>query len=208
MSVRICTICNTELTGPYCQHCGQQDTGKRVSLIELCSDFIAAIFSLEKSVLGTMRYLITDPYKIIYNYWAGYRNYYHSPGKLAFYALFFIGLHFAFIDKDFLGVYFRTNTNLSAQVALMILFLPLFSLASYFTYFRRGYTFLEHFIAVTYLFSCWAIIFVIIDDVIHFLFPSFLKIDFIIIFILVLSVWTAKVFSKNRTGTNFYYILF
>ncbi|MFN7116635.1 MAG: hypothetical protein ACK4TA_07520 [Saprospiraceae bacterium] len=202
MNTRICTICQTELVGAYCHNCGQHDTGKRVNFTELISDFVSAIFSLERSVLGTLRYIVLDPLKVIQNYWAGYRNYYHSPGKLAFYALFFIGLHFAFIGKDFLGVHFRTNTNLSAQVALLILFLPLLTTISWLTYFRRGYHFLEHFIAITYLFSTWAILFVIIDDLTSLLLPGLLKFDFIIIFLPTLFIWVARVFSKNQYWTS------
>jgi hypothetical protein len=61
------------------------------------------MFSLERSVLASWWLVIRQPDKIIGNYWAGNRGYYHSPGRLTFYAAFVIGLNFALFGNELLG---------------------------------------------------------------------------------------------------------
>lgn len=198
MEPKTCTICGTDLIGAYCHNCGQHDTGKRVRWSEMISDFISGIFSLERSVLGTMYHLVTKPQKVIENYWAGYRNYYHSPGKLAFYALFIIGLHFAFIGGKILGLTVRATDNVSPQVILLLFFIPLISLASYVTFLKRRRNFLEHFVATTYLFSCWIIILVILDDLVSWILPTFLDNSALFIFAIILFLWSARIFTIKQ----------
>ncbi|MDN5200512.1 hypothetical protein QQ008_04045 [Fulvivirgaceae bacterium BMA10] len=195
---KICTICHTELIGQYCHECGQKVTHKKLSLSTVLSDMMANIWSMEGTVLATMIHLIKDPFKVINNYWLGNRNYYHSPGKLVFYCLFIAGLHFAFLGNTILGMKLTVTNNMSPQIGFLLFFFPLLLIASYVTYFRRGYSFLKHFVAVIYIFSCWSIIFIIFDDLVRWLFGNILGKIPLLLFPIVLFVWIARIFSKRK----------
>jgi len=199
--MKICTICDAQLQGEYCHVCGQRTTGKRISFREWVSDAISGIFSLERSVLASWWMVIRQPDKIIGNYWAGNRGYYHSPGRLAFYAAFVIGLSFAFFGTELLGLNLTfTNIPVPPQLILLILIIPLYALTSWLTFIRQKHNFLEHLVAMIYLFSTWIVIFVIVDDLQWYLFDKIIDLGMVMLFILVLFIWTARVHSpsKNR----------
>jgi hypothetical protein len=201
-----CTICSTELQGEFCHVCGQRNTGKRITFREWISDSISGMFSVERSVLASWWLVIRQPERIIKNYWAGNRGYYHSPGRLAFYAAFVIGLSFTLFGTELLGVNLTfTNLPVPPQLILLVLLIPLYALSSKLTFFRQKHNFLEHLIAMIYLFSTWIVIFVIIDDLQWYLFDKIIDIGMVIIFIFILFIWTARVHSPSKNWKNILY---
>jgi hypothetical protein len=192
-----CTICQTVLIGEYCHVCGQQNTGKKITLRESVSDLIAGIFSLEHSILATLWSVLRNPHLVIQNYWCGFRGYYHSPGKLAFYAAFLLGLHFAFIGNEFLGFNIQ-STNIPPQVGLLALLLPLYSLTSKITFIRQKHSFLEHSTAMIYLFSTWIVVFIIIDIVQRIVLGNFLDEGMFVLFMIILFAWNTRVQSPHH----------
>jgi hypothetical protein len=198
-----CAICSTELQGEFCHVCGQRNTGKRITFREWVSDSISGIFSFERSVLATWWQVIHKPDTIIKNYLDGNRGYYHSPGRLAFYAAFVIGLSFALFGTELLGVNLTfTNIPVPPQLILLLLLIPLYALTSRLTFFREKKNFLEHMIAMIYLFSTWIVIFVVIDDLQWYFFDKIIDIGMVIFFIVILFIWTARVHSPKKNWTN------
>ena len=203
MATQNCTICDAELKGEFCHVCGQRTTGKRISFREWLSDSIAGIFSLERSVLASWWLVIRQPERIIENYWTGNRGYYHSPGRLAFYAAFVIGLSFTLFGNELLGLNLTfTNMPVPPQLILLVLLIPLYSLASWLTFIRQKHNFLEHLVAMIYLFSTWIVIFVVVDDLQWYLFNKIIDIGMVIIFIIILFIWTARVHSPSKNWRN------
>lgn len=191
------------MLGEFCHACGQRITGKRISFREWLSDAISGMFSLERSVLFSWWLVIRQPDRIIENYWAGNRGYYHSPGRLAFYAAFVIGLSFTFFGNELLGVNLKfTNIAVPPQLLLLVLLISLYTLTSKITFFRQKHNFLEHLIAMIYLFSTWIVIFVIIDDLQWYLFDKVIDVGMAIIFIFILFIWTARVHSPSKKWKN------
>ncbi len=193
-----CTICNTKLADKYCQVCGQYNTGKKISFYELIADFMAGMFSLERSVLATMWLLIRRPEIVIQNYWAGWRGYYPSPGKIAVYAAFVVGLHFAFLGKEFLGLN-MTFTNVPPQFGLIILLIPLYSLSSKITFFRQKHRYIEHLISTVYLYSTWIIVFTFLDIIQKYVLGNFLDEGMFLLYMLVLFLWTTLVYAAKSS---------
>ena len=101
-----CTVCATQLQGPYCHQCGQKHTGKTAGMRLLMQEFVATFFSLEKSGLATLWALVVRPNEVISNYIAGNRGYWQSPSKLVFYALLVFGLHSWWSDSEVLNMSF------------------------------------------------------------------------------------------------------
>ncbi len=195
-----CTICHTDLVGLYCHICGQQNTGKKITLHDTISDLISGVFSLEHSILATFWSIIRNPKLIIQNYWLGFRGYFHSPGKLAFYAAFIVGLHFAFIGSEFLGLNIQF-TNIPPQVGLLVVLLPLYSLTSKISFFKEQHSFLEHATAMIYLFSTWIVVFIIIDIIQRFILGSIIDEGMFVLFMFILFLWNARLHSPNQKKT-------
>ena len=99
-AISTCTICKTELQGPYCTTCGKHYLGRRVNTWDVIGGWLSGLLTPERSVLGTFRQLLTQPQFVVQNYWSGFRGYYLSPGQLVVYMLFVIGVHLAFVDQD------------------------------------------------------------------------------------------------------------
>ena len=198
-----CTICDTELLDEYCHVCGQRHTGRRISFKEWATDSISGMFSLERSVLASWWLVIRNPVKIIENYWDGNRGYYHSPGRLAFYAAFIIGLHFAFIGYELLGLNLTfTNMVLPPQLILIILLVPFYTVISKLTFFRIKRRFLEHLIGVVYIFSTWIVLFIILDDLQWYFFDKLIDETMVLIFIITFFIWNTRLHSSSKKWTS------
>jgi hypothetical protein len=201
--IKKCTICHTVLQGDYCHVCGQRSTGKRISFREWASDAVSGMFSVERSVFASWWLLIRQPDKIIKNYWDGNRGYYHSPGRLAFYAAFVIGLSFALFGTELLGLNLTfTNIPVPPQLVLIILLIPQHAVITKITFFRQKIRFLEHLIAMIYLFSTWIVIFVIIDNLQWYFFGKIIDETMVLIFIIILFIWTARLYSPSKKWTS------
>lgn len=92
-----CTVCGTKVEQNYCPQCGQLKGKSDITFMSMLNDFFMSILDLEKSVFAGILLVITNPTKIIKNYWSGNRNYYPSPGKVLIYALAVAALHLAYI---------------------------------------------------------------------------------------------------------------
>ena len=133
----------------------------------------------------------------------GWRGYYQSPGKLTVYAAFVVGLHFAFIGNEFLGVNVQF-TNIPPQLGLIIVLIPFYSLTSKITFFKQKHTYLEHLISMIYLFSTWIIIFIVLDMIQKYIFGNIIDEGMFAAYIVVLFIWAARI---HASGSKWYVIL-
>jgi hypothetical protein len=86
---------------------------------------------------------------------------------------------------------------------LIILLIPLCSLASRLTFFRKKRSYLEHLIAMIYLFSTWIILFVIADLIQKYVLLNVIDEGMFLSFMIVLFVWTARL---HAPGTKWYQV--
>ncbi|MFT6815471.1 MAG: hypothetical protein ACJAZ3_001381 [Sphingobacteriales bacterium] len=169
-----CSICNSEITALYCPTCGQKVTGKRTKISEVASSIISSVFNLNKGIIGNFKTLIQHPSTIVHNYFDGNRRYYYSPGQMLLLCLFVLGLHLAFVNKEILGLSISISgaaggfrVLLSPELLLLSLLLPIFSLVTYLTFFKKKYNFAEHLASALYIYSLLIVVFTIIGDVFY-----------------------------------------
>ena len=132
------------------------------------------------------------------------RNYYYSPVKMLTLALFVIGIHVVFVNKDILGVSVNMNgvskemsVIFSPQVFFITLMLPLISVVTYITYFKQKHNVLEHITSVTYLFAFWAVVITIFWDLLEFVLGDPDSLGAFVLFTLCLFIWTARIFTRS-----------
>jgi len=193
---KVCNICNLETTGEYCPQCGQRITGKRLYFNSFAKDLVFNLFDLERTGLGTILLLIKNPFKVIGNYWEGNRKYYDAPGKLIVYALLVIGIHIIIHDNLIFGLSFDIN-GIAPQALFLLIFLSFLTLSSYLTYIRQKRTILEHVVATIYLFGCWVIIIIILNDVFIYLTKTDINLISFLVFMALIFIWTARTFCKR-----------
>jgi len=174
---KTCTICQIEIINSYCGDCGQKINTKKTTILSIISDFVSNMLSLERSVFATLIKLIISPGKVIDNYMLGFRNYYQSPAKILFYALTYAAIHVTYIDSYILGGDMQSST-FSNQFLFSAVFIPFTILTSYLTFIRRKYGFTKHLVTMLYLTSCFFLVFMILYDLIVWLWSDYL-IEFI-----------------------------
>lgn len=192
-NIKYCNICNVRSLGEYCHICGQKNTGKKLNILTVTQDFLSNLFSLEKSGVATMIYIIKAPLKVIKSYWDGYRRYFEPPSKLILYASIIIGIHIIYHDNLIFGVQFTDEP----QGFFIVLFLALLTFSSYITYFKRKYSFLEHLIANIYLFCTWVIVMIILYEIIFYFIGESLGLSCSFSFLLIgfILIYSSKVMS-------------
>lgn len=192
-----CPNCNIAFQGKFCHQCGQKYVAKRVTFWNIISDYFVQIFSFERSGIATFAQIIVAPQKIIFHYLNGYRNYYQSPGRLLLYFITIAGLYVFLVSEKLFGMSISVG-ELSPQVGLIVILIPLLTLSSYLTYLKSKRHFGEHFIAQTYLFAVFGIIVIIMEGLLRKLFDQDIEFNVFGILILAIVLWTSFVFSQNR----------
>lgn len=192
-----CPNCNIVFQGKFCYQCGQKHVNKKVTLWNIISDYFVQIFSFERSGIATFAQLIIAPRKIIFHYLNGYRNFYQSPGRLLLYFITVAGLYVFLVSKKLFGISINVG-ELSPQVGLIIILIPLLSLSSYLTYFKSKHNFGEHFIAQTYLFAVFGIILIVLEGFFRKIIGLTIDFNGFSILITTIILWTSFVFSRKQ----------
>jgi hypothetical protein len=105
-----CINCGSELTGIYCNNCGQERV-KRLEVNTILHDVTHGILHWENSVLKTFKYLVLNPGKTVKDYISGRRKSFVKPFSyfIAIQTLFVLVFHrmsekyFAFLNVDLKG---------------------------------------------------------------------------------------------------------
>ena len=191
-----CTICQNEITKKYCSNCGQKVSISDTTLKSLILDFISNLFSLEKSVFAGMMIIITNPKKIIVNYWLGHRNYYPSPSKLLVFAIAIAALHLTYVNENLLGLAFEVEGG-GGQFIFWIIFFPFLSFTSYVCFYRKKYSLAKHVISIGYIASCFFMITTVVNDLLNY-FSIDVNVLAFIIFLMLVFIWNGRVFISKQ----------
>lgn len=160
-------------------------------------DWVANVFSLERSVFATMIKLLLDPRKIVENYWLGNRGYQPSPGKIFFYGLACAALHITYVNSELLGLTLNL-VGVQAQLFFWALFFPLLTVSSLLTFIRKKQPFTKHLISLTYIGSSFFIIVTILQDAMTIALENYLTANAFFLFLICVMLWNAITFSGPR----------
>lgn len=191
-----CTICTNAVSGTYCSNCGQQMNRKPITFISVIVDFVANVFSLERSVLAFIFKILINPKKIISNYWLGNRKFYPSPGKVFFYSLAVAAVHISFVNEQLLGLDFDLQ-EVKSQFFFWLLIFPMLLITSFLWYIRRERAFIKSLVSLLYLASSLFIVLTVIPDVIGLIATDVIGPFAFIIFFILIFISNARVMDNS-----------
>jgi hypothetical protein len=102
---KICLNCGAQLTGRYCQVCGQENTEPKETVWGLVSHFFNDITHFDGKFFSTVKYLIAKPGFLSAEYIKGRRASYLHPIRMYVFtsAFFFIIFFSLFPPESFVG---------------------------------------------------------------------------------------------------------
>lgn len=191
-------MCAIPIKENYCTRCGQGFTNQPTSTLSLIVDFFSNFFSLEKSGFATIFKILKNPKPIVENYYAGYRKYHASPGKIMLYGIATVALHVNFIDEEIMGLSLELD-NLNKQYSFWLFLLPFLLLVSYLSFIRIEKSFSKNLISLIYIATSLFIIITIINDFIILVWDKEFHVWPLIIYIFLVFLWNSRVFTpKNK----------
>ncbi|MEP6749250.1 MAG: DUF3667 domain-containing protein [Bacteroidota bacterium] len=98
---KICLNCGAELTGRYCQVCGQENTEPKETVWGLVSHFLSDITHFDGKFFSTVKYLISKPGFLSAEYIKGRRaSYLHPIRMYVFTSAFFFIIFFSLFNPQ------------------------------------------------------------------------------------------------------------
>lgn len=94
LEIKVCQNCGHEDSGRFCSNCGQSFINLNRPMKEILGDFLG-IFSIDRSILNTIRPFLFKPGFLTSEYLAGRRKRYMSPVKL----YIFLSIVFFFVAR-------------------------------------------------------------------------------------------------------------
>jgi hypothetical protein len=196
---RKCTVCSAEISEKYCSNCGQYFKNKRVTFFTILGDLFDNVFSLEKSFFKNMKTGLSQPEKIVLNYWNGYRGFYYSPGRFFTITSLFMALHYLF-STHFLGIKATAKNDFPTELAITLLNILFLTFLSFIiTYLKYKKNFYEHLILNIYNVSLWTILFVPISILSSQLnVESNVEVFLFIPFHILIILWNSRAFEMSK----------
>ncbi len=180
-----CKNCDSELIGNFCSNCGQTKKVSKITWPFFLAEISDNIFQINRGLFYTLKELFVRPGQTIRFFIEGKRKNYFKPIAYAFTlsTLFFIiARHFesgTFISDAISGYSAAANDfeegSRTAKIdgkilpklnwfadnyaVTVLLLLPIFSLASYISFLKAGWNYLEHFVINAYITGQQAIIY-------------------------------------------------
>lgn len=175
-----CKNCNEIIDGNFCSNCGQSTKIERINLANFLQELSESIFQIDRGFFYTLKKLFIRPGHSIRAYLQGKRKNHFKPIT---YALFLSTVYFlvsqltgtpTFIG-DFLEGFARADSEAATAIQqikvitwfadnyayTVLMLLPVYSLASFITFKKSSYNYLEHFVLNTYITGQQAIIYTI-----------------------------------------------
>jgi len=190
-----CSVCSNEIKGKYCSNCGQYHNVKRLTFTKFLGDIFDSIFSLEKSFFRNIRIGLSQPGKLVLNYWNGFRKFYYSPGKFFTIASLFLLLHYS-IANDFLGII--VTSTVSSQFVILFTNILLLTFSSFLIYLQFKKNIFEHLVLNIYNVSLWTIIFFPISVIASLTLNDKIEQMFYIPYHILIIVWNSKAFELTK----------
>lgn len=161
-----CKNCNNHFEGKYCNNCGQSADTERLDFKFLIKNLHKNFIKyFHKGIFYTSRQLFTRPGHSIREYIEGKRvNHFEPIGLLLTFAAFYAVLYHTFDVNMFSGLSentldgkldFKSVSNWITDHFAMVtlLFVPIYSIGSYLSFWKQDYNFYEHFYLNTFLAS-------------------------------------------------------
>lgn len=212
-----CKNCGEIVSGKFCSDCGQKTSIGKITLSRLIRDLSESIFQLNSGLLYTLKELFVQPGKSVHNYLNGKRKKHFKPIA---YVLFFCTLYFLISKLNGQNTWLNRaisgfsegaySSEMKSEFPILItwfaknyayatLFLiPIFSFASYISFYRFKTNYLEHIVLNCYITGNQAI-FYSIFSLLHSTFNNESLESFSVIVAMAYSFW---VFSRFFTGGN------
>ena len=206
-----CKNCDQTYSGHFCNNCGQPADTHKLNLHFILHDIQHAFFHFDKGVLFTAKELFTRPGDSIREFIEGKRVKHFKPISLVIILATLYGVlrhlfHFSVLDKkavsEIQGVEYESlNEWISHHYYWIILLsIPMFSIASYIVFRKQGYNFIEHFVLNTYMASQRLILRIAIFPITKYYTESSynkLFVDILMLMDIVLIFWTYITFFNN-----------
>lgn len=190
-----CSVCSNEIKENYCSNCGQYYKAKRLNFTGFLGDIFDSIFSLERSFFRNIRTGLSQPEKLVLNYWDGFRKYYYSPGKFFTIASLFLLFHYS-IANDFLGII--VSSNISSQFVILLTNILLLTFSSFLIYIQFRKNIFEHLILSIYNVSLWTIVFFPISVILSLTINDKKEQLFYIPYHILIILWNSKAFELTK----------
>ncbi len=206
-----CKNCNQPFSGNFCNNCGQSSDTHKLNLHFVLHDIQHAFFHFDKGVLFTAKELFTRPGNSIREFIEGKRIKHFKPISLVIVLATTYGIlrhlfNFSILDKNEVskiqGVEYESlNEWISHHYYWIILLsIPMFSIASYLVFRKQGYNFIEHFVLNTYMASQRLILRIAIFPITKYISESSynkLFVDVLMLMDIVLIFWSYITFFNN-----------
>ena len=170
-----CKNCNHEVDGNFCSNCGQSTQIDRINISSFSRELSEGVFQVNKGFFYTLKELSTRPGKSIQEYLQGKRKYHFKPIA---YVLLLSTIYFLLskitgsstLSGDFLEGFSNADQETEVakkQIKIIVWFvnhyayttLMLIPLASFISFKKSNYNYLEHIILNTYTTGQQAIIY-------------------------------------------------
>lgn len=206
-----CKNCDQTYSGHFCNNCGQSADTHKLNLHFILHDIQHAFFHFDKGVLFTAKELFTRPGDSIREFIEGKRVKHFKPISLVIILATLYGVlrhlfHFSILDKKAVSEiqsveYESLNEWISHHYYWIILLsIPMFSIASYIVFRKQGYNFIEHIVLNTYMASQRLILRIAIFPITkHFTETNYNKlfVNILMLLDIVLIFWSYITFFNN-----------
>lgn len=165
-----CKNCGHDVKGKYCSNCGQDAKVSRISLPNILNQVSESILQINKGFFFTLKQLFLRPGAFLKDFLKGQRQNHYKP--IAY--LFVLSTVYFLITQitnqttwleEFISGWVDEPMEQGKEVQTQYIFvwlsknyayssvilLPLFSLASYLAFFKRGTNYLEHLVINSYI---------------------------------------------------------
>ncbi len=181
----ICKNCDAVLNENFCPNCGQSNKVAKITLLIFLAELSDNVFQINKGLFYTIKELFVRPGQTIRNFLVGKRKNYFKPIAYVFTlsTLYFLlaqlfdgttliddtvsgytaaandfekGSSTEKVDRNIVPILNWLSDNYAITTLLLI---PIFSLASYLSFFKTGWNYLEHFVLNAYITGQQALIY-------------------------------------------------
>ncbi|BDD09296.1 hypothetical protein FUAX_17280 [Fulvitalea axinellae] len=166
----ICKNCENDFEGKFCNNCGQSSEVRKIDFKYLADELANSVFQINRGLFFTIKELFLKPGVTVREFLEGKRQRHSKPlafllltstlyvlglllvGKNTYHGELMEGVLSGFDRPEDASVIISFFHWLAKNHAYaMLLFLPVFSLASFWVFFRSEYNYLEHLILNVYI---------------------------------------------------------
>ncbi|RZJ98961.1 MAG: DUF3667 domain-containing protein [Flavobacterium sp.] len=210
-----CKNCNTVFNDNFCGNCGQSADTHPINFHYLWHDIQHGIFHFDKGLFYTIKELFKRPGEAIREFIDGKRVSHFKPVAMVFLLGSIYGLLYHYFDisttsglpadanDKSLEMTQQVNNWLSSHYALAtMVMLPFVSIASYLSFYKKGYNLVEHFILNCFITGQKLVVSLALFPFVYMTnktpaMLTFVGISFVVDFLL--TVWTYNQFFNTQS---------